>query len=139
MLLHDIELATDAAFATRVRGIVIEGRTAEIDSRTFEPCLEMHTETLGPYELGFDFEASRRDKVVRGVGPATRAYAAGLRDGERFRACSIHGNQPQVPVEVEVGDGEARRKITWLPEGKSVPVPQFSVREGATSSDCAGL
>lgn len=139
ILMHDIELATDSEFAARVRRIVVEGETAQLDPRTFEPCLEMHTESLGPYELGFDFEASRKDGVVRGVREGTRAHAAGLREGQRLRACAVHGDRPEIPVKVEVSEGGRHLELTWLPQGEALPVPQFSLRKGAKQADCARL
>jgi predicted metalloprotease with PDZ domain len=139
MLFADIERATDAEFAERVRRIVVHGETAELDARTFEPCLSLRMEPLGPFELGFDLDASRKDGVLHGVREGTHAYAAGLREGQRLRACSVHGNQPEYPVEVEVMDGDARRKLTWLPQGETLPVPQFEAREPGKRSQCDRL
>jgi predicted metalloprotease with PDZ domain len=136
-LLAAFERETDADFAARVRRIVIDGETAELDPETFGACLEMRMQPIGPFELGFDVDASRKDGVMHGVRSGTRAYDAGLREGQRLRALSIHGNRPEVPVVVEVSDGGEPRKLTWLPQGETMPVPQFVMRAGA--SDCARL
>jgi predicted metalloprotease with PDZ domain len=139
LLFADIERWTDADFAARVRRIVVDGETAELDAGTFEPCLALRMEPLGPYELGFDFEASRMSGVVEGVPESSRAFAAGLRAGQKLRACSIHGNEVEVPVVVEVLDGGLRRKLSWLPQGEALPVPRFVPHEPARRSSCDQL
>jgi predicted metalloprotease with PDZ domain len=136
-LVADVARETDSEFAARVRRIVVDGETAELDGSTFGACLEMRMQPIGPFELGFDLEQSRKDGAMRGVRSGTRAYEAGLREGQRLRALSIHGNRPEIPVEVEVSESGTPRKITWLPQGDTVPVPQFSVRDGA--ADCSRL
>jgi predicted metalloprotease with PDZ domain len=139
LLFSDIARATDADFAARVSRIIVDGETAELDPGTFEPCLALRMEALGPYELGFDLDKSVKDGVLRGVRSGTRAYSAGLREGQRLCACSVRGNQPDVPVELEIIDGSTRRKLSWLPQGETLAVPQFSVREPGKRSACEQL
>jgi predicted metalloprotease with PDZ domain len=138
-LFHAIELATYPDVAARVRDIVVDGATAELDPYTFHPCLVLRSEPMGPFELGFDLERTRADKEVRGVRAGSRAEAAGLRDGAKLLALSLHGDRIDVPVEIEVQQAGERRRITWLPQGEPIAVPQFAVREGASGADCERL
>jgi predicted metalloprotease with PDZ domain len=138
-LFHAIELATYPDVAAKVKSIVEDGATAELDPFTFQPCLTLRMEPMGPFDLGFDLERSRAEKEVRGVRSGSRAEAAGLRDGSRLYALSVHGDRIDVPVEIDVEQAGERRKIRWLPQGEPVPVPQFAERQGATSGDCARL
>jgi predicted metalloprotease with PDZ domain len=138
-LFRAIEIETYPDVAARVRGIVVDGETAELDPFTFQPCLQLRMAPMGPYDLGFDLERSRAEKEVRGVRTGSRAEAAGLRDGEKLLAISVHGDRIDIPVEADVQRDGERRRITWLPQGEPTAVPQFSVRESARSADCTRL
>lgn len=127
---------TDAEFAQRVRGIVVEGRTAEIGPETFAPCFEVVYEEMGAFDPGFDVEASRKEKVVRGVRPGSAAEKAGLKEGQALVGWSVSFGQPEVPIEMTVRENGEERKIRWLPQGETVEVPQVRRVE---SADCSWL
>ncbi len=139
VLLRRIEEWTDAAFAARVRAIVVDGATVELDPATFEPCLEMNSESLGAFDLGFDLESSLSAKAARGVRPGSAAARAGLADGQPIVGWSASFNQPETPVEIRVREGEAERTIRWLPQGDPVPVPRVRARDGAEIDGCSWL
>jgi predicted metalloprotease with PDZ domain len=138
-LLRRIADWTDAAFAERVRAIVVDGAPVPLDPSTFEPCLEMRSEEAAAFDLGFDLEASRSAKETRGVRAGSAAERAGLRDGLPLLRCSITFGQADVPVEVGVRDAGAERTIRWLPRGESSPVAKLVPREGASAQDCSRL
>jgi len=138
-LLRRIADWTDAAFAGRVRAIVVDGAPVPLDPSTFEPCLEMRSEEAAAFDLGFDLEASRSAKETRGVRTGSAAERAGLRDGLPLLRCSITFGQADVPVEVGVRDAGAERTIRWLPRGESSPVAKLVPREGASAQDCSRL
>jgi len=138
-LLERIASWTDASFAERVRSIVVDGTPVVLDAATFEPCLELGSESLGAYELGFDLDASRAAKEIRGVTPGSAAEDAGLRNGQRLTSVNITYGNPETPVEVGVRDDEGDRKLRWLPQGDRFPVPRVKLRDGAASADCAWL
>jgi predicted metalloprotease with PDZ domain len=138
-LLARITAWTDEAFASRIRGIVVDGAPIVLEPSTFEPCLALRSENLGAYDLGFDFEASHAAKEVRGVRPGSAAARAGLSDGMRITKFSIAFGNADVPVEVGVREGDAERTIRWLPQGDPLPVQRVDVREKAVAGDCFSL
>ena len=138
-LLLRIAAWTDEAFAAKVRSIVVDGAPVVLDAAIFAPCLALETESRGAYDLGFDLEASRTAKEIRGVRPGSAAERAGLRDGLRFTRASVAFGNPDVPVAIGVRDGDAERTIRWLPQGDPVPVQQVRVAEKIVEADCAWL
>ena len=135
-LIARIEEWTDAAFAQQVREIVVEGRTAEIDAGTLAPCFEIVAEEMGAFDAGFDVEATRQAKSVRGLRAGSAAEKAGLREGQALAGWSVAFGNPDVPIEMTVREAGEERKLRWLPQGEPVSVPQVRAVAGA---DCAGL
>jgi predicted metalloprotease with PDZ domain len=135
-LLARIEAWTDSAFAQRVREIVVEGRTAEIPPDTFAPCFEVELVEMGAFDPGFEVDASRRAKSVRGVRKGSAAERAGLRDGQSLLGWSVSFGRPDVPIEMQVREDGEEKAIRWLPQGEPLLVPQVRAVEGA---DCSGL
>ena len=132
-LLGLIEEFTSPAFTAGIRKIVIDGETAALPLDLLEPCLEMSMEPMGPFDLGFDFEASKEEKIVTGVKEGSSAFQAGLRDGQRLRGWSVHGSRPDREVELKIQDGEeGERTISYLPQGEPIDVPQLSPRESVS-------
>jgi predicted metalloprotease with PDZ domain len=138
-LLQRIAAWTDEAFASEVRSIVVDGAPVVLEPSIFAPCLALETESHGAYDLGFDFEASRAAKEIRGVRAGSAAERAGLRDGLRLTRVNLVFGNPDVPVEIGVRDGDADRTIRWLPQGDPVPVQQVRVPEKIVETDCAWL
>jgi predicted metalloprotease with PDZ domain len=135
-LLARIEEWTDADFARRMRGIVVEGRIAEIPPETFAPCFEVFAEESAAFDAGFDVEATRRDKVVRGVKKGSAAEKAGLREGQALAGWSVAIGQPDVPIEMTVREDGQDRVIRWLPKGAPVSVTQVRAVAG---DDCSRM
>jgi predicted metalloprotease with PDZ domain len=136
-VLDMIEGLTSTAFAARLRATVIDGAVLEIEPALLEPCLTATTTHMWIYELGFDFAASQTKNQVAGVQPGSAAARAGLRDSEALSGWSgIHNGDPDQEVVLRVGPD--RRKITYLPRGKDVAVPQFAVHDAAACADVLG-
>jgi predicted metalloprotease with PDZ domain len=135
-LLRRIAAWTSPEFAEAIRSIVIDGTTIALDAQTFEPCLALATEKIGRFDLGFDLEASRAAKEVKSVHAGSAAERAGLKEGLKLKSLSIDWGDPTRPVEIGVKDGDEDRRISWLPQGDPVDVPQVKPRDGA---DCSRL
>ena len=129
-LLAKIEAFASVEVAERIRKIIVEGETVDFPSDILEPCLSMETRQIGAFTLGFDFEGSRKAKVVMGVEEGSNAYEAGLCNGQRLAGWSVFRNQPEKQVELTIREGEAERTISYLPQGDPMSVPQFSRGEG---------
>jgi len=119
-----------------LRRVIVDGDTATIPSDLFAGCLERDDVVEHPFEIGFDFERSSAEHVVRGVRAGSRAHAAGLRDEQPLRSWSVHWNDRERPVELVIESGGAERTISYLPHGAPLTLPRFSVLEEA---DCGEL
>lgn len=132
-LLGLIEEFTSPPFTAGIRKIVLDGETAALPLDLLEPCLEMTIEPMGPFDLGFDFEASKEEKIVIGVEEGSSAFRAGLRDGQRLKGWSVHGSRPDREVELKIEDGEGERMISYFPQGEPIHVPRLSLGESVSN------
>jgi hypothetical protein len=131
-----LEGLTSTAFAARLRATVIDGAVLAIDPALFEPCLTTTTTKVWTYELGFDFPASQAKRQTTGVQPGSAAARAGLRDGDALSGWSIHNGDPDQEVTLWIGAD--RRKLSYLPRGKDVSLPQLAVHDAAACADVLG-
>jgi predicted metalloprotease with PDZ domain len=112
-----------------IQSFVVAGHTIPVTARAFGDCMDVRTEQLFPFDLGFDAPSSTRDRIVRGVRAGGPADSAGLRDGMRLRGWSWFNGDPTKPAFVRITDGDTIRKIEWTPRGEqTVSVPQLVPR-----------
>ncbi|MGI5862608.1 MAG: hypothetical protein ACOX6T_11205 [Myxococcales bacterium] len=130
-----VEAWTSAEFANKVRAIVMDGRTAALDESALSPCLSVRHEPTVRFELGFDMNASRPDRTVRGVIPDSPAAKAGLRDGMKLAGWSVNMGNTRAAAEFTVLEDGQRRTISFLPRGPEIQVPIISF--GTETEACA--
>jgi predicted metalloprotease with PDZ domain len=125
-------LATETSpeFSASIRAIAIDGASAVLVPHTYAGCLAMDTAHLSPFDLGFDFEASRRDGIVTGVRESSNAFGAGLRDGQKITGWSVYHGNPDKQVKLGVVDNGEKKTIIYLPRGSPVAVQQFRLKRG---------
>lgn len=116
---------TSAGFAARVREIIVDGEPVQLSPGSYAPCMRLVTEQLGPFDLGFDFAGSRIQRRVQGVRRGSRAFRAGLRDGQKLMGWSVASGKFFQEVELVVRGRGGVKTITYLPQGAPRPVPQF--------------
>ncbi len=138
-LLDRIETATDAATKSLVRGIVVDGNVARIDPSWFAPCLVAREEERGAFELGFDFEQTKKFKTITGVVKDSRAYVAGLRDGQPLRGATVQFGDTHREVEIQVKDGTSDKTIRFLPVGRGPKITLFSLDPKAPDGCCGAF
>lgn len=131
-----IEGLTSTAFAARLRATVIDGAPLAIDPGLLAPCLTGKPVTTWAYALGFDGPASRAANKIIGLQPGSAAARAGVREGESLGGYSITQGNVDLPVELQLGP--TRRKLSYLPRGTQVVIPQFTVRDAAACADLLG-
>lgn len=124
--LEAIARYTSAAFADRIRKIVVLGSPAEIGLKVLEPCLHGRLEPIGAYDAGFNEGAARARRIITGVSASSNAYRAGLRNGQAIKGWSLHRGDPKIPVEITIDDGGNGRTIRYLPQGRPSKVVQFA-------------
>jgi predicted metalloprotease with PDZ domain len=129
-----IEGLTSTAFGARLRATVIDGAPLAIDPSLLAPCLTGATAKMRTYELGFDWPASQAARKIIGLQSGSAAARAGLREGDSLGGYSITQGDPDQAVELKIGP--TRRKISYLPRGTQIAVPQLTVHDAAA---CAGI
>lgn len=99
------------------------------------PCVQAKVETVTSFDLGFDRQSIEdSSNVVRGVEPASEAYKAGVRDGQKLTGTSIYFGDTTKPVRLWVATPSGQQVITYYPRGASIPVEQFMMRQGSFDS-----
>lgn len=98
-----------------VQRVVYEGRALAPEDIPPGPCLRLEQAVIRSFSLGFD-RGSIALGVAQGVDPEGPAYAAGLRNGMRFRHSSLTAGNPksEVYLAVTAADGTPR-EIRYLP------------------------
>ena len=124
-----VPLALRAAVRDSIRSFVVAGNTVPVTSRSFGDCVDVRTDQLFPFDLGFDAASSMRDRIVRGVRTGGAADSAGLRDGMSLRGWSWFNGDATKPASVRIAEGDTVRKVEWTPRGEQpVAVPQLTTR-----------
>ena len=126
---------SDAATADAIREVVVDGDTAQIPRDLFRPCLEVRSEDVYAFDLGFDLDRSIEERFVMGVREGSAAYAAGLRDGQPLAGWSIHHGDVDRDVVLEVYVFDERRTISYLPRGEVKHTPKVVPAEASGSCD----
>lgn len=120
-----------------VRRVVDGGGTLSPEPGALGPGWALRTVGVAPFEAGFDARATLDARVVSGVKPKSRAFWAGLRDGQEVLGCA-----PWTPgdacgrIALTVRDAGGPRGIEWTPAGDPVPVPQFVRVKSVSDADC---
>ncbi len=118
-----VESYTDAEFADRIRACVEHGGEVPIPDRTTAPALELTSRSMRVSDPGFDFEAARTNKAIRGVRPGSGAELAGIRDGMTLVSFSMDGVPNGPPKAVAVVKNESGESRTIEYEAVSAPKP----------------
>ncbi len=134
-LLERIERWTDARLAAELRTVIVRGATLELPADTFAPCLSIEPESVPTYQLGFDFEATRKSNVITGLVPGSAAARAGLAEGQKLVGFADLRRADQ-PVHVSVLVDGTRKDISYLPQGPVETLPRVRV---VSEADCGVL
>lgn len=115
-----------------VEQIVERGAPIPYRDALLGPCFTMQPAVYARYELGFDFEATLKDRRVTGVVPNGAAAGAGLREGDAIRRAFIdHGDiDRDVTMQIE-RDGQVV-DLAWRPVSREhVQAARFAPRPQA--------
>ncbi len=125
--------------AAEINALAFEGAPVDLAPDLFKQCGTFTSAERALWERGFDFTAtSRANWVVTGVIEGSRAWEAGLRDGMVLTSWSedSRDRDPSVPKTASVLDGETKREITWLPQGRETrTVRRFELATGLAANE----
>lgn len=120
-----------------VRRVVDAGGMLAPEPGALGPGFALRPVKVSPFEAGFDARATLDARVVSGVRPGSRAFWAGLRDGQEVLACTPWTpGDAQGRIAVTVRDAGGPRDIEWTPAGDPVLVPQFVRVRSVSDADC---
>jgi len=111
-----------------IQSFIDSGKTVVLSDSDLGPCVSLDTVEISPFDLGFCYSKPKEGDpwMISGVDPEGPAFAAGLRDGQTLEGRSIHWNQTEKPVVLQVRNKNGELKeIKYYPKGKPFPVPQF--------------
>jgi predicted metalloprotease with PDZ domain len=112
-----------------VASFVAAGNTVPVTRSSFGGCIDVKSEAMYRFDLGFDVSASTRDRVVSGVRPGSMADSAGIQNGMRLRGWSWFNGDPRRNASIRITDGDSVRTISWTPRGDTaIEVPQISAQ-----------
>lgn len=125
-LLREVTAAMGFDLADDLRRHVAAGEPVILPEDAFAPCGRVATRRIPAFDLGFDVAATKANlQYIRGTDPDSRAYAAGLRDGMKLvRRISGKTGHSETEMAYLVVDGERKREIRYLPQGKVVHIVQ---------------
>ena len=140
-LIERIESLTSPAFGARLRAIILEGAPLELPLDLFEPCLTGAMGEVYTVDPGFDTVAIRDTGLVAGVREGSRAFKAGLRNGQRctsFQFSDEPSEQGEPFVTVRILVDAEQHELRFSARGAEIPVPVFRPKQNAAAG-CAEL
>lgn len=123
--------------ASEMMRFVDDAETVPLGPSAFGACATYEARRV-TFDAGFDYVASGRSGILRGVVPGGPAFRAGLRNNDVFRRRGIM-HDPDAPVVVTVYRREGGRTIRFLPRGPAVPIPRYHIVSDDAFRRCAGL
>jgi len=125
--------------AADVGRVIEEGGTIAPDPAGLGPGFTLKTRRVAPFELGFDGPATFARQSVVGVKRGSRAYGAGLRDGQEIVSCApFTVGDPDQRLSLTVREIGGTRAIEFMPAGDDQFVPQYA-RDKKAADDRACL
>jgi predicted metalloprotease with PDZ domain len=121
----------DKTSVSQLQQYVLKGGSIQLPENALVPCVQLHSEMIGKFELGFDRSSITSDaKQVVGVKPGSEAYKAGLRDGQKLLGWSIYNGDPTKEVRLTIKTDNGKQVLTYYPQGPKIPIQQFVVDTG---------
>ena len=128
---------TDAA--AEIARIVEGGETFDPDPCALGPGFTLRTVKRPQFELGFDGPATIAHQTVVGVKRGSRAFWAGLRDGQEVVSCAtFRVGDPDQRISLVVRDIGTTRAVEFSPIGDSLLLPEYA-RDRKAAGDQACL
>ncbi|WP_440959211.1 peptidase M61 [Oceanicaulis sp. LC35] len=109
-------------------------------SDAFGPCFTREETPSRVFQLGFDASTlSSGERIVTGLVEGSTAEAAGLRDGDRILepvALERVQSDPSLTLTLQVGRGDDRFTVEYLPRGDEATVYTWSRVEDVDDDQC---
>jgi len=98
-----------------IQQFITEGKTIELRANLWGSCAAESKERLRAFDMGFDWTASKRAKIITGANPDSSAWRAGIRDGQKWTAIDVGLGDPTYMAEIEIQDEQGTRRVKYYP------------------------
>lgn len=115
-------------------GFVQDGVAIPIPDFPKNPCVDLATEAVSQFDLGFDSDVLRSKNLVSGVRQDSEAFKAGVRDGQQVFGMSIYWGDVTKPVKLTVSSPVGPQRIEYFPKGNTVPIPHYHLVKNVWAS-----
>jgi predicted metalloprotease with PDZ domain len=106
---------------------VVRGETIQLRPRIWGACAAETNLEVRQFDIGFDADESKKAGVTRGVREGGNAWAAGVRDGQRWAPLDVVWGDPGYMVELEIRDDQRTRRVKYYPASSDASrAPQYS-------------
>ena len=123
----------DPVTVARLRAFALDGVTVPVAPGSLGRCVAFHDRPVPTFDLGFDLASLHTAGIVHGVQQGSNAWQAGVRDGQQLGGFSLWNGNPEREVTLTLRETDGRReKLTFLPRGKLLDIPQAEQLPGCT-------
>lgn len=124
-----------AEASSQFRRYVEDGAAVEIPPTALGPCASLSLDPIPSFDLGFDRTALVEQQIIASIKPESKAYEAGVRDGDRVAGMSIYWDDPSQPVKLTLRSTGGTRRVEYMPHGPGLDkVPQFHLTDTRVTS-----
>lgn len=116
--------------------LIERGRPIALADGTLSACVRIEQVADREFDPGFDVVEAMRSRTVTGVNPASPAFAAGLRDGQRIHSIDLYREVGRTAsVGVQDGADEPVRVLTFRPGGRSFVRQRATMHERLSAAE----
>ena len=121
-----------------IQRYIVEGKTIELRTNVWGDCAAEVKVAFRAFDMGFDWTASERARIIKGAKAESNAWRAGVRDGQKWTPIDVVPGEPTYLAEIEIEDEQGKRRIKFFPASvDAVMAPQY--RASALRCDPAAL
>lgn len=100
------------------------------DKKSLGPCVYQINKMMAPYKFGVDVDTSKRTGVITSVKLTSKAFHAGLRDGQKLISIRNNSDDINQMIVVTIKEKGVIKVIRYLPYvGNLKSIPQFELNK----------
>ena len=124
--------------AADISRVIGDGETFAPDPHALGLGFTLHAVKKPQFDLGFDADAAIARRTVAGVEPGSRAFWAGLRDGQEVVSCAPFTiGDPNQRLSLTVRENFVTKNVEFTPVGDSLVVPQYARDKNAAGNQAS--
>ena len=118
---------------TAIDRFVVRGETIELRPRIWGDCAVESVSEIKHFDVGFDFEASRKSGKIQSARENSNAWRAGVRDGQAWSTIDFVSGDPGYLAEFELRDENGTRRVRFYPAS---PIGSRAPQYAASPAPC---